>query len=57
MENSLQRKLNPGKAIFSPRNTLHLDDIIELESSSCSSRDEFDDDSRLFTLIAKLNQK
>ena len=31
MEKSFQRKLNTGKAIFSPRNNLHLDDIAELE--------------------------
>ena len=44
MEKPLQRKLNTGKAMFSPRNTLNLDDIVELESSSSSSRDELDDD-------------
>ena len=44
MEKSLQRKLKTGKVIFSPRNTLNLDDIVELESPSSSSRDELDDD-------------
>ena len=30
IETALQRKLNTGKAIFSPRYALHLDDIVKL---------------------------
>ena len=39
IETALQRKLNTGKAIFSPRYALHLDDIVKLKSLSSSSRD------------------